>query len=135
MGFLRRMERVVEECESTLLAKIFPTEPVELFDDLRDECDDHAIVCSPDRVLVPNDYTVELARVVHDKLAEESGQVGRQLTDVLARHAAERGYEWAGPLTVHVTTADVPNGRYRISSAALAHVPAAASGPSSSHVR
>ncbi|MGY5130052.1 DUF3662 domain-containing protein [Streptomyces nigrescens] len=129
MGMLRRWERVVEDCESALLAKIFRTDPVELFDALRQECDDHALVCSQSRVLVPNDYTVELAQQVHDELAVGGGQVGRQLTDVLARHAVDRGYEWAGPLTVHVTTADVPNGRYRISSAALAHIPAAAAGP------
>ncbi|AWN25241.1 DUF3662 domain-containing protein [Streptomyces libani] len=129
MGMLRRWERVVEDCESALLAKIFRTDPVELFDALRQECDAHAVVCSQSRVLVPNDYTVELAPQVHDELAARGGEVGRQLTDVLARHAVDRGYEGAGPLTVHVTTGDVPNGRYRISSAALAHIPADAAGP------
>ncbi|WP_395372858.1 DUF3662 domain-containing protein [Streptomyces tubercidicus] len=126
---MRRWERVVEDCESALVAKIFRTDPVQMLDALRRECDDHAIVCSQSRVLVPNDYTVELAEQVHDVLAARGGEVGRQLTDVLARHAADRGYEWAGPLTVHVTTAEVPNGRYRISSAALAHIPAVAAGP------
>ncbi|WP_414505388.1 DUF3662 domain-containing protein [Streptomyces sp. NEAU-L66] len=126
---LRRWERVVEDCESALLAKIFRTDPVELFDALRQECDAHAVVCSQSRVLVPNDYTVELAPQVHDELAARGGEVGRQLTDVLARHAVDRDYEGAGPLTVHVTTGDVPNGRYRISSAALAHIPADAAGP------
>ncbi|WP_327158854.1 DUF3662 domain-containing protein [Streptomyces tubercidicus] len=129
MGIMRRWERVVEDCESALVAKIFRTDPVQMLDALRRECDDHAIVCSQSRVLVPNDYTVELAEQVHDVLAARGGEVGRQLTDVLARHAADRGYEWAGPLTVHVTTAEVPNGRYRISSAALAHIPAVAAGP------
>ncbi|MFK0263852.1 DUF3662 domain-containing protein [Streptomyces angustmyceticus] len=124
-----RMERAVEEYESALLAKIFRTDPVQLLDALRQECDAHAVVCSQSRVLVPNDYTVELARKVHDELAARGGEVGRHLTDVLARHAADRGYEWAGPLTVHVTIGEVPNGRYRISSAALAHIPADAAGP------
>ncbi|MGW7486533.1 DUF3662 domain-containing protein [Streptomyces sp. NPDC054786] len=129
MGLLRRWERAVEDCESALLAKIFRTDPVQLFDALRQECDDRAVVCSQHRVLVPNDYTVELAEEVHDELAARGGQMGRQLTDVLDRHAAERGYEWAGPLTVHVAAAEVPNGRYRISSAALAHIPVGAAGP------
>lgn len=129
MGMLRRLERAVEDCESALLAKIFRTDPVQLFDDLRQECDEHAVVCSRHRVLVPNDYTVELAPEVHDALAARGGEVGQQLTDVLARHAVERDYEWAGPLTVHVTAAEVPNGRYRVSSAALAHIPAVAAGP------
>ncbi|MFI0904428.1 DUF3662 domain-containing protein [Streptomyces sioyaensis] len=129
MGMLRRLERTVEDCESALLAKIFHTDPIQLLDDLRRECDEHAVVCSRHRVLVPNDYTVELAKEVHEELAARGGEVGRQLTDVLARHAVERDYEWAGPLTVHVTAAEVPNGRYRVSSAALAHVPADAAGP------
>ncbi|MEU6328618.1 DUF3662 domain-containing protein [Streptomyces sp. NPDC047049] len=129
MGWLMRWERVVEECESALLAKIFRTDRVQLFDALRRECDEHAVVCSQSRVLVPNDYTVELAPRVHDELAARGGQVGRYLTDVLDRHAVERGYEWAGPLTVHVTLGEVPNGRYRVSSAALAHIPVGAAGP------
>ncbi|MGW2918330.1 DUF3662 domain-containing protein [Streptomyces angustmyceticus] len=124
-----RWERVVEECESALIAKIFRIDPVQLLDALREECDAHAVVCSQSRVLVPNDYTVELARKVHDELAAHGGEVGQHLTDVLDRHATDRGYEWAGPLTVHVTIGDVPNGRYRISSAALAHIPAGAAGP------
>ncbi|MFH8569416.1 DUF3662 domain-containing protein [Streptomyces sp. NPDC017993] len=125
-----RLERVVEDCESALLAKVFHSEPVQLFEELRRECDEHAVVCSHERVLVPNAYTVELAGAVHDELAAHGGQIGEGLVDVLARHAADRGYEWAGPLTVHVVRSDeVPNGRYRISSTAMAHIPGAGPKP------
>ncbi|MFD8542886.1 DUF3662 domain-containing protein [Streptomyces sp. NPDC059649] len=126
MGLLKQMEHVVEECESALIAKITGNDPVELCDDLRRECDEHTIVCNQHRVLVPNEYTVELAPEVHAELAARGGQVGQQLTDVLAQHATKRDYEWAGPLAVHVTAADVPNGRYRITSTARAHIPAGA---------
>ncbi|WP_030801138.1 MULTISPECIES: DUF3662 domain-containing protein [unclassified Streptomyces] len=129
MGLLKQMEQVVEECESALIAKIAGNDPVELCDDLRRECDDHAVVCSQHRVLVPNEYTVELAPEVHDELAAQGGQIGQRLTDVLAHHAAKRDYEWAGPLTVHVTAAPVPNGRYRITSSARTHIPAGAPAP------
>ncbi|MFG2888492.1 DUF3662 domain-containing protein [Streptomyces sp. NPDC048248] len=125
-----RLERVVEDCESALLAKVFHSEPVQLFEDLRRECDEHAVVCSHERVLVPNAYTVELAGAVHDELAAHGGQIGEELVDILARHAADRDYEWAGPLTVHVVRSDeVPNGRYRISSTAMAHIPGAGPKP------
>ncbi|MEE4419363.1 MULTISPECIES: DUF3662 domain-containing protein [Streptomyces] len=126
MGLLKQMEQVVEEYESALIAKVTGNDPVELCDDLRRECDDHAIVCNQHRVLVPNEYTVELAPEVHDELAARGGQVGQRLTDVLAQHAAKRDYEWAGPLTVHITAADVPNGRYRVTSTASTHIPAGA---------
>jgi hypothetical protein len=51
--------------------------------------------------------------------------VGQALTDSLARHAERHGYEWAGPLTVHIARSrQVPNGRYRVASRVMQHVSA-----------
>ncbi|MFH8749581.1 DUF3662 domain-containing protein [Streptomyces rimosus] len=125
MGLLTRMEKTVEHWESALVDKVLGNDPVELCDDLRRECDGHAVVAAHDRVLVPNAYKVELAPAVHEQLGEREAQIGQELTDVLARHAAEHRYEWAGPLTVHVTRAEEPlDGRYRISSQAMPNIPA-----------
>ncbi|MEV5597210.1 DUF3662 domain-containing protein [Streptomyces sp. NPDC052496] len=119
------MEKTVEHWESALVDKVLGNDPVELCDDLRRECDSHAVVCGPHRVLVPNAYKVELATAVHEQLGERDGRIGQELTDVLARHAAEHDYEWAGPLTVHVTCAEgALEGRYRITSQAMPNIPA-----------
>ncbi|MDG9703530.1 DUF3662 domain-containing protein [Streptomyces sp. DH37] len=123
MGTLNRWERKVERWERSLLARVFRKEPVELLDALRRECDDHAVVCSHSRVVVPNAYEVELPGAVHGKLTRRCGQIGQVLADSLARHGENEGYEWAGPLTVRVTVSDdVPNGRYRVTSSPTPNV-------------
>lgn len=123
MGMLTRWENTLEHWESALVDKVMGNDPVELLDDLRTECDDHAVVCAAGRVLVPNAYTVELAPDVHEELTERGGHVGQALTDVLARHAAKHEYEWAGPLTVHVAESeDLSGERYRITSRATPNI-------------
>lgn len=123
MGSLKRWEQVLERWQDALIARVFHSDPVELLDRLRGECDDHAVVCSESRVVVPNAYEIELASGVHKELARHTRQLGQALMDTLARHGEKNGYEWAGPLTVRVTTAaHLPNGRYRVSSRAMPHV-------------
>ncbi|MGW1956943.1 DUF3662 domain-containing protein [Streptomyces sp. NPDC001920] len=125
MSTLTGWERALERAEGALLAQIFHREPIELVDALRRECDSNAVVCSQTRVVVPNAYEVELAEHVHDELAPRKGEVGQVLTDRLAQYGERRGYEWAGPLAVHVTkSSDVPNGRYRVTSTVMPHVSA-----------
>jgi hypothetical protein len=125
MGTLSRWELALERKQDALLDKMFRKEPVELLDALRRECDDHAVVCSESRVVVPNAYEIELADSVHRELASREEELGQVLIDTLARHGDEKGYEWAGPLTVHITdtaSAHLPNGRYRVSSTPAPHV-------------
>ncbi|MFI0773711.1 DUF3662 domain-containing protein [Streptomyces sp. NPDC021212] len=123
MDTLTRIERAIERFEDALLAKMFPTEPVELLGALREECDSQVVMCSPSRVVVPNAYDVELSDEVYEELSRHGKQAGQTLADSLMRHAEERGYEWAGPLTVHVTkSSDVPNGRYRVVATPLTHI-------------
>jgi len=84
----------------------------------------HAVVCSEERVVVPNAYEVELATDVYAELVRLGcDDVGAMLTDSLARHGRRKGYEWAGPLTVRVTPADLPAGApFRVSSSPMPHV-------------
>lgn len=125
MGALSALEQALENRWRTLWARLFGRDPVELVDALRRECDSKAVVCRAGRVMVPNAYDVELAAPVHEELTRRGGRVGQVLTDRLARHAARHGYEWAGPLAVHVhRSADVPNGRYRVASSVMPHVSA-----------
>ncbi|NEY34832.1 DUF3662 domain-containing protein [Streptomyces sp. PRKS01-65] len=125
MGALSAFEQALENGWEALCARVLGKEPVELLDALHAECDGHAVVCAAGRVMVPNAYDVELADAVHEELIRHGSPVGQALTDSLARHAERHGYEWAGPLTVHVTrSADVPNGRYRVTSRVMPHVSA-----------
>ncbi|GGQ12020.1 DUF3662 domain-containing protein [Streptomyces mutabilis] len=125
MGAISALEKTLENRMGALWARAFGKEPVELLDALRTECDSKAVVSPAGRVMVPNAYDVVLADVVHDELTRRDGRVGQVLTDSLARHAERRGYEWAGPLAVHIARSDdVPNGRYRVASGVLPHVSA-----------
>ncbi|WP_406723741.1 DUF3662 domain-containing protein [Streptomyces sp. GD-15H] len=123
MSALSALEEALENRWEALRARVFDREPVEVVDALRRECDSNAVVCRADRVMVPNAYDVELADPVHEELTRRDSHVGQALTDSLVRHAARHGYEWAGPLTVHVGRArEVPNGRYRVASSVMPHV-------------
>ncbi|CAL9339666.1 DUF3662 domain-containing protein [Streptomyces sp. enrichment culture] len=125
MSTLRAWEKALETRWEALRARISDRGPVELVDALRRECDSHAVVCAEGRVMVPNAYDVELSAPVHEELTRRGSRVGQALTDSLARHAARKGYEWAGPLAVHVgRSGDVPNGRYRVASTVMPHVSA-----------
>ncbi|MER6846695.1 DUF3662 domain-containing protein [Streptomyces flaveolus] len=125
MGAISALEKALENRWEALWARVLDKEPVEILDALRTECDNNAVVCAEGRVMVPNAYDVELDEVVHEELTRRDGRVGQVLTDSLVQHAERRGYEWAGPLAVHVgKSADVPNGRYRVASGVLPHVSA-----------
>lgn len=125
MRALGALEQALENRWEALWSRVFGKEPVELLDALRRECDSNAIVCSRGRIVVPNAYDVGLADFVHDELARRGSRVGQALTDSLARHGERHGYEWAGPLTVHITKSrQVPNGRCRVASCVMPHVSA-----------
>lgn len=122
MSAISVLEQAMESRWEALWARISDKGPVELIDALHRECDDNAVVCSGSRTVVPNAYDVELADTVHDELTRRGSRsrVGQALTDSLVRHAERRGYEWAGPLAVHVTrSSEVPNGRYRVASSVM----------------
>lgn len=125
MSALSALEQALENRWEALWVRVFDKKPVELLDALRRECDSNVVVCSERRVVVPNAYDIELADFVHDELTRRGSRVGQALTDSLARHGEHHGYEWAGPLTVHITKSRrVPNGRYRVASRVMPDVSA-----------
>ncbi|MFF1318276.1 DUF3662 domain-containing protein [Streptomyces chartreusis] len=125
MSTLTGWERALERAEEAVWGYFIRREPIDLVAALRRECDSSAVVCSQSRVVVPNAYDVMLAEHVHDELTRNGAHVGQALTDKLAQHGEHHGYEWAGPLAVHITKArEVPNGRYRVTSRAMANVSA-----------
>jgi hypothetical protein len=66
VGVLQRFERRLEGLVNGAFAKAFKSEvqPVEIASALQRECDDRAAPVSQGRVMVPNDFTVELG--AHD---------------------------------------------------------------------
>lgn len=127
MSALTGLERAMERFGASLLARVRTREPVELVEALCKECDDNIVVCSESRIVVPNAYDVELAEFAHEELERNGDRIDLILADRLLRHGESRGYEWAGPLAVHVTKSrDVPNGRYRVASHVMKHVRAGA---------
>ncbi|MEV7444557.1 DUF3662 domain-containing protein [Streptomyces sp. NPDC091204] len=128
MGTLKGWERAIEQAEQALAEKLFGTDAVktEVLEALLRTCDEQAVVCSAHRTVVPNVYTVELPPPVYAEIRPHLTRVGQELTDRLERHGEREGYEWAGPLTVRLTTAEhVGNGRYQIRCAPMAHITSA----------
>ncbi|MFJ4776416.1 DUF3662 domain-containing protein [Streptomyces sp. NPDC088762] len=127
MGTLKGWERAIERAEQALAEKLFGSDAeAEVVEALLRTCDEQAVVCSSRRTVAPNVYTVELPLPVYAEIGPHLTVVGQELTDRLARHGEREGYEWAGPLTVRLAVAEhVPNGRYQIRCAPMAHITAA----------
>jgi hypothetical protein len=102
VGFFDRLEHGLERAVNTAFAKTFKSgvQPVELTAALRREVDTKASVVARDRILVPNIFTVSLARADYDRMVG----MGRTLTDELVRqlttHAQIQGYQFSGPIQV-----------------------------------
>lgn len=128
MGTLKSWERVIERAEQAVAEKLFGGEKVEaeVVAALLRTCDEHVVVCSSHRTMAPNVYTVELPGPAYAQIAPHLAAVGQELTDRLARHGESQGFEWAGPLTVRLAEAErVPNGRYQVRCAPMAHITSA----------
>ncbi|MGW6858370.1 DUF3662 domain-containing protein [Streptomyces xanthophaeus] len=128
MGTLKGWERAIERAEQALVEKLFGSDAMEaeVVEALLRTCDEQAIVCSSQRTVVPNVYTVELPSPVYAEIGPHLTVVGQELTDRLERHGERASYEWAGPLTVRLAAAEhVPNGRYQVRCAPMAHITSA----------
>ncbi|MFC7307269.1 FhaA domain-containing protein [Streptomyces monticola] len=119
MGIFRDVERVMERWGAVLWARLWPPRhrQAEVVAILRRRCDDTALILDRERVLVPNAFVIELPPAVHEQLTAEERQLRRQLSVQLRRHAAERGYVFAGPVAVDLRPSrEKAVGRFRIHS-------------------
>ncbi|MER7828388.1 DUF3662 domain-containing protein [Streptomyces sp. NPDC096097] len=129
MDTLKGWERAIEQAEQAWVEKLFgiEAEEAEVVRALLRTCDEHAVVCSSRRTVVPNVYTVELPPPVYAEMSPHLTVVGQELTDRLALHGERQGCEWAGPLTVRLDAAEqIPNGRYQVRCAPMEHITSAA---------
>lgn len=102
MGFFDRLEHGLERAVNTAFAKTFKSgvQPVELTAALRREVDTKASVVARDRILVPNIFTVSLARADYDRMVSMGPTLIDELVRQLTKHAQNQGYQFSGPIQV-----------------------------------
>ncbi|WP_131784227.1 FhaA domain-containing protein [Protofrankia symbiont of Coriaria ruscifolia] len=130
MGVLQRFERRLGGLVEGAFAKVFKggVEPVEIASALARETDDRRATSS-NRVLVPNEFAVELASSDFARLAPYTGALCDELAEMVREHAAEQRYTFVGPVGVRLAEAeDLDVGVFRIRSSVAAADPGAVAG-------
>ena len=130
MGVLQRFERRLGGLVEGAFAKVFKggVEPVEIASALARETDDRQTVSS-NRVLVPNEFSVELASGDFSRLAPYTRALCDELAEMVREHAAEQRYTFVGPVTVRLSEADdLDVGVFRIRSSVAAADPGMVTG-------
>jgi hypothetical protein len=137
VGVLQRFERRLEGLVEGAFARTFGgvVQPVEIAARLQREAVDRKTIVGAGRVLVPNEYDVELSAGDHDRLAEYDEALTRELGDMVREHAEEQGWSFVGPVRVHLVLADdlatgVFRVRSRVHAEAVSAAPAGAAGAS-----
>ena len=119
MGVLQRFERRLEGLVEGTFAKVFKGEvqPVEVAQALQRETDDKRAVVSEGRVLVPNEFVVELGEHDHARFEQYAEALGDELASMVKEHAAENGYTILGPVAVRFERVDsLDTGVFRVRS-------------------
>lgn len=118
-GVLQRFEQRLEGAVTGAFARAFRSavQPVEIAAALQREIDNSAHILSRERMLVPNDFTVELAPTDFERLAPFSGTLADELTTLVQEHVTEQRYTLTGPLKIEFTeTGELSTGRFRVRS-------------------
>lgn len=102
MGLLDNFERGLERAVNGAFAKTFKSglQPVEITSALRRELDTKAAVVSRDRILVPNQFTVRLARGDFDRMNAIGPALIDELTQLVQRHATAQHYAFSGGISI-----------------------------------
>lgn len=119
MSVWTRFERRLEGLVEGAFARAFKSElqPVEVARALAREVDDRAAIIGKGRVLIPNDFVVEIGETDHNRLSVYSDSLGSELATVVREHAAEEGYHLVGPVQVRFRHADdLRTGVFRVRS-------------------
>lgn len=124
-GVLQRFEQRLEGAVTGAFARAFRSavQPVEIAAALQREIDNSAHILSRERMLVPNDFTVELSPPDFDRLAPFSGTLAEELSTLVKEHVAEQRYTMAGHLEIQFKKiGDLSTGRFRVRSRTNASV-------------
>ncbi|MFJ8806416.1 FhaA domain-containing protein [Streptomyces sp. NPDC102490] len=106
MGFLES-ERVMEQWVMNVWGRLSPARQPhgEALATLLRQCDENALIVARQRVVAPNAYVIELLPQTHRLISDSPLPVAPALAAHVRRHAAERGYTFAGPVTVRLCSA------------------------------
>lgn len=119
VGVLQRFERRVGGLVEGAFAKVFKgdVQPVEIAQTLQREADDKRTIVAEGRVLVPNEYVVELGDHDYARLHPYADPLGAELAAMVQEHAAEQGYSFVGPVKVALELMpDIDTGTFRVRS-------------------
>ncbi len=122
MGVLQRFERRLGGLVEGAFARVFGgvVQPVEIAAALQRETDDKKMVVGAGRLLVPNDFVVELGPGDSARLLEYDEPLRRELAAMVEEHAQEQGFSFVGPVTVHFEeVAALDTGVFRVRSRVL----------------
>ncbi|HVE74624.1 MAG TPA: DUF3662 and FHA domain-containing protein [Mycobacteriales bacterium] len=123
MGVLQRFERRLEGLVEGAFARAFKdhVQPVEVAAALQREAGNNKAVVAAGRVLVPNNYVVELGREDLDRLSPYDEALCAELADMVSEHAGEQGWSFVGPVGVRLEHMDdLKTGVFRVRSAVTA---------------
>jgi hypothetical protein len=123
VGVLQAFERRLGGLVEGAFAKVFKgdVQPAEIAGALQREADNQKNVVGAGRVLVPNDYTVELGDHDYARLEEWAEPLTSELAAMVREHAAEAGYSFVGPVQVSLEKhPDVGTGVFRVRSSVAA---------------
>lgn len=119
VGVLQRFERRLGGIVEGAFAKVFKGEvqPVEIASALQRETDDKKAIVGQGRVLVPNDFVVELGDHDFERLSPWSEALGKELATMVEEHAGEQAYSFVGPVRVQFEhVAELDTGVFRVRS-------------------
>jgi hypothetical protein len=102
VGVLQAFERRLSGLVEGAFAKVFKgdVQPAEIAAALQREADTHKNVVGQSRVLVPNEYVVDLSAHDYARIEEWAEPLGDELAAMVREHAAESGYSFVGPVKV-----------------------------------
>lgn len=118
-GVLQRFEQRLEGAVTGAFARAFRSavQPVEIAAALQREVDNSAHILSRERMLVPNDFTVELSPSDYERLTQFGRTLADELATLVKEHVTEQRYTLAGPLHIGFTdTGELSTGRFRVRS-------------------
>lgn len=124
-GVLQRFEQRLEGVVTGAFARAFRSavQPVEIAAALQREVDNSAHILSRDRMLVPNEFVVELSQPDYARLTPFGGTLAKELATMVEDHVKEQRYTQAGATKISFTEdAALTTGRFRVRSTTNASV-------------